>query len=110
MRVKLLYLITTLLIVTSCMKGMDDMMMMHCKNDSAVCRSMCSQMLDNPETMEWLKGEGINIKNPQTGELDREATLNKMMEMCVQNNKSFRQMCCKMMMNNTGMMGRNGCK
>lgn len=108
MKAILISAVTLLLMASSCRKGMCDNMM-HCNNDPAMCQSMCSQMLDNPETMEWIKGQGINIKDPQTGELDREATLNKMMEMCVQNNKSFRQMCSKMMMNNTGMMGRSGC-
>lgn len=104
MKAKLIYAIAILLTLTSCKKGMGDMMMGQCQKDQAMCRSMCAKMLDSPDALEFAKNKGVFIKNPETGVMDKEATLNKMMEMCTQN-KSFCREVCGKMMNNGGMVG-----
>lgn len=106
MRTKFIYAIVTLLIATGCKKGMSDMMMGSCKNDHAMCRSMCATMLDNATELQMMKDQGVYVEDPKTGKIDREATLNKMMEMCTKNTAMCSEMCGKMMNKclMTGMM------
>lgn len=109
MKTKIIYAIAVMLIATGCKKGMGDMMMMgSCKNDHAMCRSMCATMLDNATQLQMMKDQGVYVEDHKTGEIDREATLNKMMEMCTKNTEMCPEMCGKMMnkCQMTGMMHR----
>lgn len=101
---EILIVVVTLLLfaATSCKKGTCDMM--HCKSDPEMCRSMCAKMMDDKEVMEIMKGRGVYVKSAETGEMDKEATLNKMMEMCIQDQSFCRDICGKMM-HKGGMMG-----
>lgn len=105
MKAKMIYAIAILLTVTSCKKGMSDMMG-QCQKDQAMCRSMCAKMLDSPDALELVKSKGVFIENPETGVMDKEATLNKMMEMCIQDKSFCREVCGKMMNNGSMMCGQ----
>lgn len=103
MKAIFIYAMVTLLIAIGCKKGMMDMMG-ECQKDQVMCRSMCDKFLDKPDGVESVKSKGIYIKVPETGLMDKQATLNKMMEMCTEDKSFCRELCGKMM-NNGGMMG-----
>lgn len=107
MKAILISAVTLLLMASSCKKGRCDMT--HCKNDPAMCRSMCAKMLNSQDGVEVMKSRGMYVKSAETGEMDKEATLNKMMEMCTQNQSFCREVCGKMM-HSGGMMGMISCQ